>query len=108
MNSNHQPSSLVKIAFFQALGLTTYCSLIGLFLAHGNQWFGKIPQYFAPLIFLLLFSTSTLICALITLSFPVILFVHRKQPLKALRLVFYTVLWLVLFISTLVLMSLIF
>lgn len=94
--------SLAKISFFQALGLTTYCSIIGFILANGNQWFSKIPQYFAPLLILLLLSTSALICALITLSYPIILFLKKKQTTSALKLIFYTILWLVLFISIII------
>ena len=106
MVTKNKHLSLVKISFLQALGLVAYCSLVGLVLAYGNQWFGKIPQYFAPLLSLLLFSTSALICALITLSYPIILFLKNKQPVKALKLIFYTVLWLVFFFSIIIAVNL--
>ena len=68
-----QKKSLVKITLFQALGITAYCSLIGVFLANGNNWFPKMPQFLAPLIMLMLLSTSVLICGLIALYYPIIL-----------------------------------
>lgn len=90
---------LPKLAFFQALGLATYCSLVGLFLTYGNTIFGKVPNYFGPLLMLMLMCTSALVCGLIALYNPIILIFKKKKPLMALRLVAYTVLWLILFIA---------
>jgi len=101
-------NSLIKISFLQALGLVVYCSIVGFALAHGEQWFSKIPQYFAPLLSLLLFSTSALVCGLITLSYPIILSLKKKQPIKALKLILYTVLWLISFILIVIFGNLIF
>ena len=86
------------IAFGQALGLAIYCSLVGLLFWRGNQWFGRIPNYWGPLLFLILFVTSALISALLVLGYPIILFWKKKQVMKALRLVAYTTCWLVFFI----------
>lgn len=52
--------SLGFIAFLQALGVTAYCGLIAVIFWQGNRWFGKVPTYFAPLLFLTLFTTSRL------------------------------------------------
>ena len=97
--------SLGFIAFLQALGLTAYCSLVAFLLWHSNQWFGKIPSYFAPFLFLTLFTTSALISAIITLGYPFLLW-QKKQTRQAVRLVFYTVGWLISF--TLLLMLTVF
>jgi hypothetical protein len=91
--------SLPKLAFFQALGLATYCSLIGLLMSYGDTIFGKAPNYFGPLLALLLMCTSALICGLIALYNPIILIFKKKKPILALRLITYTVLWLILFIT---------
>jgi hypothetical protein len=85
--------SLEFIAFFQALGLILYCGLVALLIANGNQIFGMMPNYFGPLLFLILFSSSALICGLITLGYPFILFWQKKEPMQALRLVIYTTGW---------------
>lgn len=90
--------SLEFIAFFQAFGLLTYCSLIALLLWQGNNWFGKVPNYFGPLLFLTLFSTSALISAIIVGAYPFILYFNKKQTKEAIRLVLYTASWLLIFV----------
>jgi hypothetical protein len=106
--TKNKSNSLIKISFFQALGLGAYCGLVGLVMSNAEHWFQKIPEYFAPLIMLLLLTTSALICGLITLSYPINLFIQEKQINNALRLVFYTILWLILFLSLIVGANLIF
>ena len=98
MADKNKKYSLVKTALFQALGLTAYCGFIGTFLSFGENWFSNIPEFLAPLIMLVLLSTSALICGLITLSIPLKIFFTDKQPKKAIRLVSYTVLFLLLFV----------
>lgn len=82
------------IGFFQALGLVGYCSLIALFISQANKWFGKAPNYFGPLLFLMLFTTSALISALIVGAYPFILYFNKRQTKQAIKLVFYTAGWL--------------
>jgi hypothetical protein len=89
--------SLGFIAFLQALGLTAYCSLIAVFFWQANQWFGRVPTYLAPLLFLTLFTTSALICAIMVLGYPAILLLSKKQTAQAIKLVLGTALWLVFF-----------
>jgi hypothetical protein len=89
--------SLGFMAFLQALGLMAYCSLVAVLFWQGNRWFGKVPGYLAPLLFLTLFTTSALVCATITLGYPVILFWQKKQTSQAVKLVLATTLWLVFF-----------
>ncbi len=103
-----QKQNLVKIAFFQALGLATYCSLIGLLLAYGNNIFGKVPNFFGPLLMLMLLSTSVLICGLIALYYPIILIFKKKKPLMAIRLIAHMVFWLIVFILLILIGNIIF
>jgi len=91
--------NLSKIAFFQALGIATYCSLVGLLMAYGNNIFGKVPNYFGPLLMLMLLSTSVLICGLIALYYPIILIFKKKKPLMAIRLIAHMILWMIAFIA---------
>ncbi|PIV09835.1 hypothetical protein COS31_00520 [Candidatus Roizmanbacteria bacterium CG02_land_8_20_14_3_00_36_15] len=86
---------LCLISFFQAFGLTLYCSVVGLLFWKGNAIFGKVPNYWGPLLFLVIFTTSALISGLITLGYPFILFWEKKQTVKALKLIVYTVGWLI-------------
>jgi hypothetical protein len=92
--------SLPFIAFLQAAGLMLYIILVGTIVLHGDQWFGKMANLFGPILFLTLFSTSALICGLITFSYPFLLFWEHKEPREALRLIFYTTLWLAVFVFT--------
>jgi heme/copper-type cytochrome/quinol oxidase subunit 3 len=99
MTKEKRNMSLGTIAFLQAVGLMAYCGFIGTVMFQGNNWFNKIPEYFAPLIMLVILSTSALTCGLITLSYPFILFFSKKQPKKAVKLIIFTVLFLILFVT---------
>jgi hypothetical protein len=100
--------SLGFIAFWQALGLVVYCGLVGLLIWRGNQWFGPVTSFVGPILFLSLFVVSTLICALLALGYPIVLFWLRKQKIEALKLVGYTSLWLLFFILLFIFMLLYF
>lgn len=96
------------VALFQALGLTSYCVFIVTVMFQGNNWFSKIPEYFAPLIMLVTLSASALICGLITLGYPFIIFFNDKEPRKALRLIIGTALYLAVFVSLFVIGNILF
>ena len=99
-------SPLWFLGFFQGFGVILYCSLVALLMANGSRLFGNVPNYFGPFMFLTLFSTSALICTIITLYYPFILFFQKKRPETAIRLVVYTAGWL--FFFTLLTLSMIF
>lgn len=94
--------SLGLIGFFQALGLVGYCSLIAFFISQANKWFGKAPNYFGSLLFLMLFTTSAFISALIVGAYPFILYFNKKKTEDAIRLVFYTAGWLLLLVISVI------
>ena len=89
--------SLPLLGFLQALGVTTYCSLVGLFMTHANKWFPPPQVFLGPATFLLLFIVSALITALIVFYKPYLLFFEKKQKTQALRLVMYTTAWIAIF-----------
>jgi len=89
---------LSVIGLTQALGVTAYCGLIGLIFWKGEEWFGRMPNYLGPVLMLTLLSTSALICALITLAYPAFLIWKKNQPVKALKLIGFTAVWMVLFV----------
>ena len=88
---------LVKRGFLQALGITLYCSSIGSFMWTMNKIFPKDPNYFGPVAFLLLFSFSALVCALIVFYKPYRLFFDDRKK-DAIDLVLYTTCWLFVFL----------
>lgn len=95
--------SLGFIAFLQALGLVFYCLLIGIIFWQGETWFGPIFSFVGPALFLVLFVASALISALIILGYPFVLFWEEKQTIKALKLIIYTIAWLIFFVLLLIL-----
>ena|SRR3989338_7803035 len=94
--------SLCFISFVQATGLLIYCGLVALLIWNGNKWFGKVPNYIGPLLFLTLFTTSALVCALIVLGYPFYLLWEKKKTHDAIKLVSYTAFWSVLFVLTII------
>jgi len=95
--------SLPFLAFWQALGLVIYCSLVGLLFWRGETWFGPMSTFLGSAFILILFVVSALISALIVLGHPFILFWEKKQTIKALKLVIYTIAWLIFFILLIIL-----
>lgn len=70
---------LKKQGFIQASGIALYCLLIGLFFGQGNKFLPKLNPIFGPILFLLLFTASALICALIVFYKPYKLFFDGKK-----------------------------
>jgi hypothetical protein len=86
------------VGLLQALGLSIYCALVGTIFWKGNTWFGKMNNLTGPFAMLSLLVVSALICALIALGYPFIVFWDKKNTKKALQMVFYTACWLLLFV----------
>ena len=81
--------NLKVIALLQASGVAGYCLLISLLLWKGNEIFGKVPNFFGPVAFLVLFIVSGFYKAYK-------LFFDDKKK-QAIELVIYTTGWLFLF-----------
>jgi len=101
-------TSLGLISFLQALSLAVYCGLVAIFFWKGNEWFGKMSNFWGPALFLVIFTTSALVSGLLVLGYPFYLFWQKKQTQKAIRLVGYTTVWLVSFVLLGILLILIF
>lgn len=86
-------NNLMSLGFIQALGVTLYCSLVGILFWKGSLIFGRVPNYFGPVAFLLLFSVSALISGLVVFYQPYKLFFAGKKQ-AAIDLVLYTACWL--------------
>ena len=85
------------IAFYQALGVIGYCSLIALIFWRGEAWFGRVPSFIAPFLMLTLLSTSAMICGLLVFAYPVKLYLRTKKYEQPIRIVLLTAAWLVAF-----------
>jgi hypothetical protein len=90
--------SLPIIGLLQASGLATYVSLVAMIFWKGNTWFGKMDTILGPVAMLSLFVVSAMICALITLSYPFIVFWDKKNTKQALKIIMFTAAWLVFFV----------
>ena len=97
--------SLYHVSFFQSLGLISYIALVAILFWKGNQWIPNMHEYVGPLIVLTIFAVSALVCALITLSYPFILWQKGKMK-DAMKVIFYTVMWTIGFIVILLLSQL--
>lgn len=91
------------IAFLQATGVFVYVLLIGAFIFNANRFFGPMPVTLGPVLFLLLFIVSALVCTLIFLGYPFLLFWEHKQTKAAFRLVLYSTAWLVFYLASVLL-----
>ena len=102
-----QALSVKRLGLLQASGVVGYCSLIGILFWKANAIFGRVPNYFGPVAFLLLFSVSVLICATIVFYKPYKLFFDGKKK-EAADLVLATTGFLFLFFLTFLLLAAIF
>lgn len=84
--------------FLQALGVLVYCTLIGLFIFNANSILGKGDNFSSPILFLLLLSTSVLVCALMVFYKPYKLFFDNKKK-EAISVVLTTAVWLFVFLA---------
>ena len=91
-------SYLATISFLQATGLVIYCLLIGSLLWRGNEFFGPMNSFLGPMLFLIVFVVSVLVCALLAFGYPVVLFWDRKKTKESVKLVAYTTTWLLLYV----------
>jgi len=94
--------SLPFVAFLQAVGLVVYCGLVGTLFWRGDKWFGPMNHYLGPVLLLIILVISLLICGLLALGYPVILFWKEKQTTKAIKLVACTTGWLAFFILSII------
>jgi hypothetical protein len=99
--------SIKKTGFLQALGVTIYCSLVGLLFWQGNHLFPRVNQYFAPVMMLLLLSVSVLVCGLLVFYKPYKLFFENKKK-EAANLVVSTSFWLFISVFVFLLLMIIF
>lgn len=94
-----------KTGLAQSLGVAFYCALVAGIMNKGGVIFGTVNNYFGPLMFLLLFSVSVLICALLVFYQPYKLFFGGKKR-AALEVVVSTTiflfLWLLVLLSYLI------
>ncbi|HJY98220.1 MAG TPA: hypothetical protein VJ227_00710 [Patescibacteria group bacterium] len=69
----------MKQGVLQALAVSVYITLIGLFMWNANDVFGKVDTFLSPILALMLFSVSVMVCGLIVFYKPYKLFMLGKK-----------------------------
>jgi hypothetical protein len=73
-------TSIAVAGFSQAFGVALYCTTIGLLMFNAEEIFDNVePSQFIPVMMLLLFSFSALICGLLVFYKPYLLFFEGKK-----------------------------
>jgi|SRR3972149_10320329 len=80
----------------QAAEVLAYCLGVGLFMSQGEKIFQKFNYVLAPVLFLVLFSVSALICGLLVFYRPYRFFFDGKKK-EAIDIVLATTAWLFVF-----------
>ena len=86
------------LSFLQATGLVLYSSLVGIIFWKGNEWFPNMNPYLGPLLMLVIFVASALICGMIVFAYPLKKFFDDKKILESLKIVAYTSVWMFFYI----------
>lgn len=79
----------LKTGLIQALGVTTYISIVSIVMNNAEKIFGKMDNVIGPVTFLTMFATSALICGLLVFKKPYELFSDGKKK-EAINVVVYT------------------
>lgn len=95
-----------KVAFGQSALLLSYIVFIAHVLWGGEKLFGPVKNAWGPVLVLSLFSSSALVCAFLSLAYPIWTFWEEKNTKRALTIVFDQILLMFLFTCS-VLLSLI-
>ena len=87
----------------QAAEVFVYCLGIGLFMSQGEKIFQKFNYVLAPVLMLVLFSVSALICGLLVFYRPYKFFLDGKKK-EAVDIVLATTAWLFFFMLVILLL----
>ncbi len=90
---------LVWQSAISAVGVLAYVMLIAWIMSNGEKLFGKMDNFIGPVVFLLLFVFSATVTGLLVLGRPVYLLLSGQKN-NAVKLFFYTLLWMLIFVLT--------
>ena len=85
-----------RLGLIQAFEVVVYCLGVGLFIWQGDKIFQNANYFLAPVLLLILFSVSALICGLLVFYRPYKLFFEGKKK-EAIDTVLATTAWLFVF-----------
>lgn len=95
-------TKIIKHSLINSVAAAAYVTVIAQIIRNGEAVFGEMKSAFAPVAFLLLFSVSAAIMAILIFGQPVIWYIEGFKK-QAVRLVIYTVflLFLITFLTIL-------
>ena len=95
---SRQPS-ISFVSFLNAAGVFAYVSAVSWLLFSAGHIFGNVPEpnFLIPIYFLLLFVISASITGFLVLGKPILMY-WDGQKKEALKMLFCTLAWLVLFL----------
>ena len=91
----------IFISLLNAVGVAVYVIGLSFILRNGNQIFGKMDNFLAPVAFLLLFVLSAAITGMLVIGKPLLLYFENRKS-EAIKMFFYTIGWL--FLITLIIL----
>lgn len=94
----------ISRSFLNALGVIAYVSVVATIMQNGERIFGGINKTTGPIAFLSLFVLSAAITGSLVLGKPVLMFLDNQKK-EAVKLFFYTLLWLALAVIILLAVS---
>ncbi|MDD5547560.1 MAG: hypothetical protein PHN74_01475 [Candidatus Pacebacteria bacterium] len=98
-------SEYILKSFINAVGVFVYVFAVALMTSNGETIFGKEHNILVPIFMLLLFIVSASVTILLILGRPVYLYLNGLKK-EAIILLLATLAWLVVFIVTVVIVSL--
>lgn len=93
-------SKLLKMSFLQAIASSIYIVAVSFLLTNGEKLFGKNNNILGGVAILLLLVISATIMGTIILGRPILMYLEGQKK-EALKLFFFTLLWLVIIASLL-------
>lgn len=89
--------SLFQRSFIHALGTTTYTAAVALLMFNGKVIFGEEDNFLIPLFILLLLIISAAVTSLLVLGKPIQLYLSNQKS-EAIKLLWQTLVWIIVFI----------
>jgi len=78
-------------SLINAVGVFVYVMLVVLVMTNGEKIFGQMENFWGPVVFLLLFVFSALVCGLLVFGRPIYLWFDNNNRKEAVKMLLFTV-----------------
>lgn len=97
-------NNLIQRSFLNALGTIAYVSVVATIMQNGEKIFNNMNQATAPIAFLTMFVLSAAVTGGLVVGKPILMYFNNQKS-EAVRLFIYTLGWLFLGVTVLLLAS---